>query len=140
MGKFKPQPNNEGWAFTKELADGTGYIRVSSRRKVNPHDGKMFDFVMSNLFAQRKHLFESGNGKLMDDVRKVDIAAAYGAITIDMSEVNAYRGIKNSKQNRDSNLKAGGRKSSPGFFVLKKLELHWGLFHFVWLILQLLNK
>ena len=104
LGKFKPQPNNAGWAFKKDLADGTGFIEVASRLRVNAHDGKIFDFVMSSLFAQKKYLYENEKGKIVDDIRKVNTNKAYETITIDMSEVNAFRGIKNSKQNRNSIL------------------------------------
>lgn len=100
LGKFLPQPKNAGWAFTKDLADGTGYIKVSSRQKVSAQDGKMFDFVMSNLFAQRKYMFEGNNGKILPDVRAIDTAGAYEAITIDMLDVFKYREVNNSTQNR----------------------------------------
>jgi len=98
LGKFEAQPNNEGWVFKKNLPNEDGYIRVASRKKVNAHDGKIFDFVMSSLFAQHYYEFK---GKLKD-FRSIDTDKAYSDITIDMSEVNAFRGIKNSKQNRNT--------------------------------------
>jgi hypothetical protein len=100
LGKFLPQPNNAGWSFTKDLADGSGYIKVSSRQRVSAHDGKMFDFVMSNLFAQRKYMFENEKGQIVSDVRTIDTASAYESITIDMLDVFKYREIDNSTQNR----------------------------------------
>jgi hypothetical protein len=100
LGKFEPQPKNAGWSFTKELADGSGYITVTSIKKVSPHDGKMFDFVMSSLFAQRKYMFEDEKGKIINDVRNVNTVAAYEAITIDMSEVLRFRGMTQDTKNK----------------------------------------
>ena len=97
LGKFQPQPNNEGWSFTKELQNDDGYMKVTSIKKVDAHDGKMFDFVMSSLFAQNNHHFK---GKTKD-IRNVDVAA-YGAISIDIQDVLEYRGIKNRTENRQA--------------------------------------
>ena len=106
LGKFEPQPKNAGWSFTKELADGSGYITVTSIKKVSPHDGKMFDFVMSSLFAQRKYMFEDEKGKIINDVRNVNTVAAYEAITIDMSEVLRFRGMTQDTKIRRLYLRA----------------------------------
>ncbi len=103
LGKFEAQPNNEGWSFSKILSSGVGYMKVTSIKKVNAHDGKMFDFAMSNLYAQRHHLFK---GKMKDKLRTVDTTEAYNPITIDMREILKFRGMKNRTENKKAILKS----------------------------------
>ncbi len=98
LGKFEPQKDNAGWAFRKELSDGDGYIEVASRQKVNAHDGKIFDFVMSSLFARRRHLFQ-GKDKLSSTSKKT-LDEAYGEVEIDLSEVLGFQGKTQHTKNK----------------------------------------
>lgn len=99
LGKFEAQPNNEGWVFRKELQHEEGYLEVATRRKVTAHDGKIFDFVMSNLFAQRNYVFKNEKGKLKD-LQEVDLRDAYAEVTIDISEVLKFRGLTQDRKNK----------------------------------------
>ncbi len=106
LGKFEPQADNAGWAFTKDLYASNGYITVSSRNKPTARDGRVFDYVMSSLFAQRRHLFEGEKGKLKKDFDEVDITKAYEEIEIDIRDVLKSRDMTLDSKNKSSVIKS----------------------------------
>lgn len=95
LAKYEKQPNNEGWAFTKRLQTDDGYISASTRREVEPKDGRAFAFVMSDLFARRKHLFN--NDGTTDDIEK-----AYAKIEINLKDVLSFMGMSYESRNKKS--------------------------------------
>lgn len=101
LGKFEPQPHNAGWSFTKKLQNSDGHIKVTCINRPTAQDGMIFNFVMSNLFATRKHFFVDEKGKMLADIRKVT-SEAYAEFTIDLRVVLVYQGKGIRTENRQT--------------------------------------